>query len=123
LEITIHGKHNHVPDSLREFAIEKMEHLSKYMSTITSVDVEMYEEGKAHKSPLVSVVHVTVATPGPVFRSKVTSSDPRAGIDTALERLERQIKEFKRKRSGKPAHAGPKAPLVEAAPALDSTEG
>ena len=104
MQITVHGKHKRVPKSLQEFAIEKMAHLERYMSTITNVDVELYEDGRSH------VAHVTVSTPGPVFRSKVTADEPHAGIDIALNRLERQVKEFKRKRSGKPAHAKAKLP-------------
>ena len=114
MEITVHGKHSPVPESLKQFAAEKAGHLEKYLSTITSVDVQLYEDGKPHKTTGTHVANLTVTTPGPVFRSKVTSVDPRAGLDDAIERIERQIKEFKRKRSGKPAHAKPKAPLIPA---------
>ena len=108
MEITVHGKHSYVAKPLQKFAIEKMEHLGKYLSTITTIDVELYEDGKP-KNGNSHVAHVTVSTSGPVFRTKVTSDDPRAGIDIAQARLERRLKEFKRKRSGKPLHSRPKA--------------
>lgn len=116
MEINVHGKHNKVPKALSDFATQKMQHLGKFLSTITTVDVELYEDGRSH------VAHVTVSTPGPVFRSKVTSAEPHAGIDTAMNRLERQIKEFKRKRSGKPPHAKAKAPLLERSLAVTEPE-
>ena len=103
MQIVVHGKSSHVPKALQAFAIEKLEHLSKFISTIDSIDIEIYQEGKPRDGN-GHVAHVTVTTGGPVFRSKVVSSDPRACIDIAAKRLERNIKEFKRKRSGKPAH-------------------
>lgn len=108
MEITVHGKNNQVPKPLQRFAVEKMEHLGKYLSTITTIDVQLYEDGKPRNGS-GHVAHITVSTSGPVFRTKVTSSDHRACIDIALERLERRIKEFKRKRSGKPPHSRTKA--------------
>lgn len=112
MQISVHGRHCQVPEELRNFALEKMGHLSRYMSTIETVEVEFFEDGKGHKSGMANLVHVTVQTPGPVFRSKVSSADPRAAVDQALKRLERQVKEFKRMRSGKPAHAKPKGPVT-----------
>lgn len=108
MQITVHGRHFEVPEDLRRFAEQKLGHLSKYISTIETIDVEFSEDGKGHKPGTANLVNVTVQTPGPVFRSKVSSFDPRAGVDQALKRLERQVKEFKRMRSGKPAHPKPK---------------
>ena len=108
IQIKVHGKNNHVSQAITELATEKFGHLDRYLSTITDVDVELYEEGKARKSDYSHIAHVTVATSGPVFRSKVASSDHRKCIDIAAQRLERRLKEFKRRRSGKPAHSRPK---------------
>ena len=119
MQISVRGRHNHVPDELQEFATHKMEHLGKYLSTIDSIDVELYEDGKGHK-PVTSVVHVTVHAGARVFRSKVSGGEPKAGIDSALQRLVRSVKEFKRMRSGKPAHAKPKAPVIAPEDEIDS---
>jgi ribosomal subunit interface protein len=108
MEITVRGRHEHVPQSLQEFAVRKLEHLGRYLSTITSIDVELYEDGSP-KTGNGRVARVTVSTSGPTFRSKVDSTDLRASIDIAYERLERKLKEFKRKRSGRPPHSRPKA--------------
>jgi len=119
LQINVHGRHGRVPVKLQRFAVDKLEHLGRYLSTITTIDVELFEDGK-HKAGDNHVVHVTVSANGPVFRSRVTSTDPHACIDIAAGRLERSIKEFKRKRSGKPAHSRPKVEspdnLKEASP-------
>lgn len=102
MQITIHGRRTEVSPDLRNYATQKLELLSKYLSTVETVDVELYEEGKGGAA---HVAHVRVATSGPVFRSKVVGKDHKICIDVAAARLERRLKEFKRKRSGKPAHA------------------
>jgi ribosomal subunit interface protein len=112
MEITVRGRHEHVPRPLQEFAVRKLEHLSRYLSTINSIDVELYEDGSP-KTGNGRVARVTVSTSGPTFRAKADSTDLRASIDIAYERLERKLKEFKRKRSGKPAHSRLKAPPAD----------
>lgn len=112
MDIQVRGRHQQVPKALREFAVNKLEHLSRYLSTITSIDVELYEDGR-HRSGDGRVARVTVVTGGPVFRAKATSSDLRASVDIAYDRLERKLKEFKRKRSGKPPHSRMKAATAD----------
>ena len=109
MEITVRGRHEHVPKPLRDFAVQKLEHLSRYLSTIDSIEVELYEDGNPKARKNGRIARVTVSTSGPTFRAKADSSDLRASIDIAYERLERKLKEFKRKRSGKPAHSRLKA--------------
>ncbi|MGH2705007.1 MAG: ribosome hibernation-promoting factor, HPF/YfiA family [Actinomycetota bacterium] len=103
MEITVRGRHTPLPDSLRRFATEKVGHLGKYLSTISGIDVEIAKDGA--RSGAGHVVDLTVSTSGPVFRASATSSDPHAALDLAVERVERRIKEFKRRRSGRPLHS------------------
>lgn len=102
MEIKVHGKHNQVPDSLERYAVDKFSRLTKYLSTIDIIDVEIYEEGK-HKDG-DHVVEVLVSTPGPLFRTTVRRSDHRECIDLALDRLTRQLTDYKDRHSGKPHH-------------------
>lgn len=108
MDITIRARDGHVSERLKEFANLKLQRLGRFLSTITTVDVELYEDGSP-KATGAHVAELTVATSGPVFRAKGTASDPRASIDMAVERAERRIKEFKRRRSGRPAHSRPRA--------------
>lgn len=117
MDITVRGKHEQVPKHLSEFAQQKFEHLQRYLSTITAIDVQLYEDGSP-KAGDGRVARVTVKTTGPQFVSKATSDDLKTSIDIAYERLERKLTEFKRKRSGKPAHS-----RLKAAPADRVTEG
>ncbi len=111
MEIKVHGKHNHISDSLERFAAEKLSRLSKFGS-ISLIDVELYEEGRLKSENHIAEVAVT--TNGPSFRAKTCAPDHRAAIDIAVDRLSRQMSDFKRKTLGKPAHArqakGPAVP-------------
>jgi putative sigma-54 modulation protein len=103
MEIKVHGKHNHISDSLERFAAEKLSRLSKFGATISLIDVELYEEGRLKSENHIAEVGVT--TNGPSFRAKTCAADHRAAIDIAVDRLSRQMSDFKRKTLGKPAHA------------------
>lgn len=106
MDIRVRGRHGHsdIPEPTRALAVKKLEHLGRYLKTITAIDVEVYQDGR-HKSGDGHVAEVTVLTTGPSFRAKATSTDPLISIDKVAERLERQLKEFKRRRSGRPAHS------------------
>ncbi|MEO7803946.1 MAG: ribosome-associated translation inhibitor RaiA [Actinomycetota bacterium] len=112
MELTVHSKDLKVTPALKGFASEKLGHLSRFLPNISSVDVELHEEGH-HRTQRGHTAHVTVVAGKRTFRSKVIANDPRACIDLAATRLERNIKEFKRKRQGKPAHSRPKAHLPD----------
>jgi ribosomal subunit interface protein len=116
MDITVRGKHEPVPKHLVDIALEKFEHLGRYLSTITSIDVQLYEDGSP-KTGDGRIARVTVKTSGPSFVSKATSEDLKSSMDIAYGRLERKLTEFKRKRSGKPAHS-----RLKAAPADRDTE-
>jgi ribosomal subunit interface protein len=111
MDITVRSQHGHIPGSIQDLTASKMEGLGKFLRTITSIDVEVDRDGHASRSKAF-LVRVAVMTPGPVFRSRVMCDDPMAGIDVAVERLSRRLKEFKRRRSGRPLHSRPKtAPI------------
>lgn len=108
MEISVHSQHGHLPDSMKDLAASKVEVLGKYLSTIDRIDLEVDRDGHA-----TYLIRAAVATSGPVFRSRVLAADPMEGIDIAVERLSRRLKEFKRRRSGRPLHSKPKAvPVV-----------
>lgn len=105
MEIKVHGKHTEISDSLERFAAEKLSRLAKYGPAIQLIDVELYQEGRLKTGN--HIAEVTITCNGPSFRAKTYAADHRAAIDMSLDRLSRQMSDFKRKRQGKPAHARP----------------
>jgi ribosomal subunit interface protein len=117
MDITVHSQHGHIPESIQDLTASKMEVLGKFLTTITSIEVEVDRDGQPNRHNAY-LVRVTVSTPGPVFRSRVVCDDPMSGIDVAIDRLSRRLKEFKRRRSGRPLHSRRKT-----APAGASSNG
>ena len=105
MEIKVHGRHTEVSRSLERFAAEKLSRLNRYGRSIRLIDVELYEEGRLKDGN--HIAEVAVSTDGPSFRAKAYAADHRAAIDIAVDRLTRQMTDFKRKTLGKPAHARP----------------
>ena len=79
MEIKVHGKHNHVSDSLERFAAQKLSLLSRFVPSISMIDVELYEEGRVKDGSHIAEVAVT--TNGPSFRTKTSAADHRAAIE------------------------------------------
>lgn len=111
MEIKVHGKHNPVSGPLERFAERKLSRLNRYGAEITTIDVELYEEGRSKRGS--HIAEIAVATNGPSFRTKTRAADHRAAIDLALDRLTRQLTDFKDKRSAKPARSKHPAPSPE----------
>ena len=104
MDVTVHGRHHHVPSSsLKELATEKVLRLSRYLPAITAIDVEMYGEGN-HQHNDGYIVEITILAGGPIFRAKTTAGDPGSCIDMAVHHLSRQLREFNQQRSGRPPH-------------------
>ncbi len=122
MDITVRSQHGHIPGSLQDLTASKMEGLGRFLRTITSIDVEVDRDGRPNRSNAF-LVRVSVVTPGPVFRSRVICDDPMAGIDVAVQRLSRRLKEFKRRRSGRPLHSRPKTGVLGTSSSASSTSG
>ena len=96
MKVIVKGRNINVTDTLREYAVEKMTKMTKYLDQIMQVEVEFFVE----KNPSIAnakTVEATVFTKGPVIRAKESSSDMYASIDLVVDKLERQIKRYKGK--------------------------
>jgi ribosomal subunit interface protein len=107
VEIIVRSQHGHVPQPLANLASAKVEGLGRFLSTIQTIAVEVDRDGNPSRGGGY-LIRVAVATAGPVFRSRVSCDDPMTGVDLAVDRLSRRLKEFKRRRSGRPLHSRPK---------------
>ena len=90
---TITGKHIEITDAIREHAQEKVEKLPRYFNSISQIEVlvEGNEGGNHFVEVLVHAEH------NDLLIAKETGSDVYACIDTAVHKLERQLKKVKEK--------------------------
>ncbi len=101
MRLQVKGKNVEVSPSIRSYAEEKLEKLSRQLSDPTRVELELAVE----KNPSISDSHVaeaTIWTKGPVLRAREASSDMKASIDLLADKLERQVKRYRQKRREEP---------------------
>ena len=108
MRLQVKGKNLEVSDSIRAYAERKLAKLDPQLHELTQVELELAVE----RNPSIAanqVAEATIYTKGPVLRARESSSDMKASIDLLTEKLLRQVKHYRDKRSrrnGRP-HVAP----------------
>ena len=100
MRLQVKGRNVEVSDSIRRYAEEKIGKLERQLADPTQVELELAIE----HNPSIADNHVaeaTIWTKGPTLRARETSSSYEAAIDQLVEKLERQVKRYREKRSRK----------------------
>jgi ribosome hibernation promoting factor len=118
MDLQVKGRNVDVTDPLFSYAERKLGKLSRHLSDGSRCELELAVE----HNPSISepqVAEATVWTKGPVLRARESSTDMYASIDMVAEKLERQVKRYRDRRTRKqaqhaashsqPAAAGPHA--------------
>jgi len=92
MKVKIEERHMEQSDPLRKYAISKAESLQKFFDGIISVEVTMDVEKERR---LVTVF--THLINKKVLKASAESDDMYVSIDSAMDKLERQLKKFKEK--------------------------
>jgi ribosome hibernation promoting factor len=98
MRLEVKGRNVEVTDSLRRYAEEKLDRLERQLPATTQVELELALE----TNPSISDDHVaegTVWTKGSTLRVRETSTAFESSIDQLSDKLERQVKRYREKRS------------------------
>ena len=98
MRLQVKGKNLEVSDSIRAYAERKLAKLDPQLHELTQVELELAVE----RNPSIAanqVAEATIYTKGPVLRARESSSDMKASIDLLTEKLMRQVKHYRDKRS------------------------
>ena len=120
MRLQIKGRNVEVSDSIRRYAEQKLGKLEKQLHELTRVELELAVE----KNPSIHANHVaeaTIWTKGPTIRAREASVDMRASIDQLTEKLLRQVKNYREKRSRRAARANG-GPPPGGVPMIDESE-
>lgn len=93
MEITVTGRHLEVTSAIRDYATQKANKLARFYNKVQAVDVIV---AKADKLQFEIEMKVQADGTSP-FVAKVSSEDLYAGIDLAVDKLERQLTDHKNK--------------------------
>ncbi len=90
MKIKIAGRHTDAGPELRDYIIEKTEALERFFDRIISVDVVLSVEKERH----IADFHAHL-TNHKTINAREETTDMYASIDTAIDRLKRQLLKFK----------------------------
>ena len=97
MNVTVKGKNFDVSERLRDYGERKLSKLENHFNHIISADLEFADEAGGKKQN-ARKVEVTLNTAGQVIRAEELGSSFYAGVDSVVEKLERQLKKFKMRR-------------------------
>lgn len=100
MRLQVKGRNVEVSDSIRRYAEDKLGKLERQLADPTQVELELAME----HNPSIADNHVaeaTIWTKGPTLRARESSVSYEASIDQLVEKLERQVKRYREKRSRK----------------------
>ena len=100
MQLHVKGKNLHVSDAIRDYTERKLSKLDKQVHETTRIEVELAVE----KNPSVAenqVAEATVWLKGHTLRAREATRDMKASIDELSEKLVRQIREERDKKTAK----------------------
>lgn len=95
--VTINGHGITISERLKQHIDKKLGKLDRYLQEISDVRADLSVEKTARSADDRQVVQITVRSRGTILRAEERTHDMFAGVDVALEKLQRQIEKYKAK--------------------------
>lgn len=108
LEVQVYGRNIEVTDRILDYTKKKVSKLDRFLSDIDEARVDFAYIKSARSAADRQVAQITVRGKGYILRAEERSDDVFTALDSALEKLQRQMERYKGKRQkgrgdGKPA--------------------
>lgn len=108
LDVQVYGRNFEVTDRILDYAKKKVSKLDRFLSDIDEARVDFAYIKSARSAADRQVAQITVRGKGYILRAEERSDDVFTALDSALEKLQRQMERYKGKRQkgrgdGKPA--------------------
>lgn len=97
MEIQLFTRNMELTPRLQEYVESKVNRLRRYLPNITDVRVDLSVEN-TRSSAQRQVAQLTIRTPRVMLRAEERASDMFTAIDTALDKMRRQITRYKTRR-------------------------
>jgi len=118
LEVDLYTRNMDVTDRIQDYVNKKFGKLDRYLPDIEEARVDLSYVKSARSSTDRQVAQVTVRGKGYILRAEERADDIFAAMDTAMDKMQRQIERYKGKRNkgrgdGKSAAEVVEPPVVE----------
>ncbi|MGI9665515.1 MAG: ribosome hibernation-promoting factor, HPF/YfiA family [Acidimicrobiia bacterium] len=94
MTVRVHGRNMQVPQEIRVFAEDRLEHAGRIFDDGSAVDVE-FSESRNPRIDEKYTVEITTHVAGHIVRIEADASDERSAVDTAADKYERQLRRLK----------------------------
>jgi putative sigma-54 modulation protein len=123
--LEIFGREFEVTDHMRDYVTKKVAKLDRHLTTIDDIRIELAYVKAARSAADRYVAQMTVRGKGFILRAEERADDVRTALDTALDKLSRQVDRYKGKRArgrGDGKSAAEVAPVIEPEDSEESAE-
>ena len=91
MNLNIRGEKIEITDAMKDYALEKLAKLEKYINNSSDITVNVLVKLRNH----MQKVEITIFLQSLILRSEEEQEDFYAAIDLAIDKLERQIRKNK----------------------------
>ena len=97
MQVSVKSKGLVSVDSLREYVEQKVSRLDRYLADVSAAEVDLVVQN-TRSAEDSQVAQITLrSNHGVVLRAEERSADMRSSIDSAMDKIERQIRNYKGK--------------------------
>ena len=97
LDVQVYGRNIEVSDRISDYARKKVSKLDRFLSDIDEARVDISYAKSARSAADRQVAQITVRGKGYILRAEERSDDVFTALDSALDKLERQMERYKGK--------------------------
>lgn len=97
LEVEIYGRNMEVTDRIKDYVNKKVSRLDRFLNDVDEARVDLAYVKSARSAADRQVAQITVRGKGIVLRSEERADDIYSALDTALEKMQRQMERYKGK--------------------------
>jgi putative sigma-54 modulation protein len=122
LDVQVYGRNMEVTERISEYAKKKVSKLDRYLSDIDEARVDVAYIKSARSAGDRQVAQITVRGKGYILRAEERSDDIFTALDSALEKLQRQMERYKGKRQKGRGDGKPASEVIPELPAEEAEE-
>jgi putative sigma-54 modulation protein len=98
LDVEVYGRNMEVTERIQDYVDKKVSKLDRYLPGVEEARVDVAYVKSARSANDRQVAQITVRGKGFILRSEERADDIFAALDTALDKLQRQIERYKGKK-------------------------
>jgi len=98
LQVQVYGRNMEVTDRIEAHVQKKTSKLDRYLNGIEEVRVDLAYVKSARSAADRQVAQITIHGKGFLLRSEERADDIYAALDTAVDKIQRQMERYKGKR-------------------------